>query len=101
MLVSRFEDEKNKLQMSTGSIDLSDFAERPASCCSSAPEMLCQKSVLEGWQDTFPPVDNTSLFLDLQLLKQLTSMPLDELEGLPQVMLRSICYFVFIGRFSV
>lgn len=73
--------------MIIGSKDLSAFGESSASCCLFTTEMLCQKSVFEGWQDTCPPVDNTSLFWDMELLEELTSIPLDNLEGLHQVIL--------------
>ncbi|AET01690.2 midasin [Medicago truncatula] len=85
VLSGRLEHEQNKLQMNTGTKDLSAYAENLASCCLSTPELLCQKSVFEGVQDTFPPADATSLFWDMELLKELTSVPLDELEGLHQV----------------
>lgn len=87
MLLRRYEHVKNKLQMNTVSSDLSAFVESLASCCSFTPEMLCEKSVFEGWQDMFPPVDNTSLFWDMELIKELTSVPLDDLDGLHQVIL--------------
>lgn len=92
MLSGRLQHEHNKLQMNTGSKDLSAYAENLASCCLSTPELLCQKSVFEGVQDTFPPADATSLFWDMELLNELTSVPLDELEGLHQVILRIIFY---------
>lgn len=92
MLSGRLEHEQNKLQMNTGTKDLSAYAENLASCCLSTPELLCQKSVFEGVQDTFPPADATSLFWDMELLKELTSVPLDELEGLHQVISRTIFY---------
>ncbi|XP_019425404.1 PREDICTED: midasin isoform X2 [Lupinus angustifolius] len=75
-LLRCFEEEKNKLMMNTGSEDLSAFRES-SSCCLFTCEMLCQKSVFEGWQDTLPPVDNTSLFWDMELLQELTTIPLD------------------------
>jgi midasin len=92
VLWGRLEHEQHKLQMNTGSKDLSAYADSLASCCLSTPELLCQKSVSEGWQDTFPPADATSLFWDMELLKELSSVPLDELEGLHQVILRTIFY---------
>ncbi|XP_058750373.1 midasin-like isoform X2 [Vicia villosa] len=85
VLLGRLEHEQNKLKMKTGSKDLSTYAESLASCCSSTSELLCQKTVFEGWQDTLPPADATSLFWDMELLKELTSVPLDELEGLQKV----------------
>ncbi|RDX86825.1 Midasin, partial [Mucuna pruriens] len=81
MLLRRFEHEKNKLQLNTGSKDLSAFAENSAACCLFTPEMLCQNSVFEAWQETFLPVDYTSLFWDMELLQKLTSIHLDDLEG--------------------
>ncbi|KAG4379533.1 hypothetical protein GLYMA_16G004800v4 [Glycine max] len=84
ILSRRFEHEKHKLQLNTGSKDLSAFAENSAACCSFTPVMLCEKSVFEAWQDTFLPVDYTSLFWDMKLLQKLTSIHLDDLEELHQ-----------------
>ncbi|CAJ1950871.1 unnamed protein product [Sphenostylis stenocarpa] len=84
VLLRRFEHEKHKLQLNTGSKDASAFAENSAACCSFAPEMLCQKSAFEAWQNTFLPVDYTSLFWDMEILQKLTSIHLDDLEGLHQ-----------------
>ena len=92
ILSRRFEHEKHKLQLNTGSKDLSAFAENSAACCSFTPVMLCEKSVFEAWQDTFLPVDYTSLFWDMKLLQKLTSIHLDDLEELHQVMLTTISY---------
>ncbi|MCI19504.1 midasin, partial [Trifolium medium] len=86
VLLGRLEHEQHKLQTNTGSKDLSAYADSLASCCLSSPELLCQNSVSEGWQDTFPPADATSLFRDMDLLKELSSVPLDELEGLHQLL---------------
>ncbi|XP_045787692.1 midasin-like [Trifolium pratense] len=85
VMLGRLEHEQHKLQTNTGYKDLSAYADSLASCCLSTPELLCQNSVSEGWQDTFPPADATSLFRDMELLKELSSVPLDELEGLHQV----------------
>lgn len=93
VLLRRFEHEKHKLQLNTGSKDLSAFAESSAACCSFTPELLCQSSVFEAWQDTLLPVDYTSLFWDMQLLQKLTSIHLDDIEGLHQVMLTTSCLF--------
>ena len=87
MLFRRFEYEKNKLHMNTGYKDLSSLVESSAACCSFTPEMWCQKSAFEGWQDMFPPVDYTSLFWDMELLQELTSIHWDDLKGEHQVML--------------
>ncbi|PNX56119.1 midasin [Trifolium pratense] len=84
VMLGRLEHEQHKLQTNTGYKDLSAYADSLASCCLSTPELLCQNSVSEGWQDTFPPADATSLFRDMELLKELSSVPLDELEGLHQ-----------------
>jgi len=100
IVLRRFEHEKHKLQLITGSKDLSAFAENSPACCSFTPEMLCEKSVFEAWQDTFLPVDYTSLFCDMELLQKLTSIHLDDLEGLHQVMLTTIAIY-FFPRFSV
>lgn len=88
--------------MNTGSKDLSTYAESLASSCSFTSELLCQKTVFEGWQDTLPPADATSLFWDMELLKELTSVPLDELEGLQKVIfITKFAIYVFIGSLSV
>ncbi|KAK8465039.1 hypothetical protein PHAVU_010G134100 [Phaseolus vulgaris] len=84
VLLRRFEHEKQKLQLNTGSKDSSSFVENSATCCSFSCEMLCQKSAFEAWQNTFLPVDYTSLFWDMELLQKLTSIHLDDLEGLHQ-----------------
>ncbi|KAJ1401027.1 P-loop containing nucleoside triphosphate hydrolase [Sesbania bispinosa] len=88
VLFKRSEHIKNRLQINTGYKDLSGLAESQAACCSFTPEILCQKSVFEGWQDTFPIVDNSSLFWDMELLQELTSVPFDNLEGLHQAVER-------------
>jgi len=54
--------------------------------------MLCQKSAFEAWQDTFPPVDYTSLFWDMELLQKLSSIHLDDLEGSHQVIFIIVTY---------
>ncbi|WVZ15742.1 hypothetical protein V8G54_013308, partial [Vigna mungo] len=84
VLLRRFEHEKQKLQLNSGSKDSSSFVEYSTACCSFSREMLCQKSAFEAWQDTFPPVDYASLFWDMELLQKLTSIHLDDLEGLHQ-----------------
>ncbi|KAG4911824.1 hypothetical protein JHK82_052419 [Glycine max] len=84
ILSRRFEHEKHKLQLNTGSKDLSAFAENSAAYCSFTPIMLCEKFVFEAWQDTFLTVDYTSLFWDMKLLQKLTSIHLDDLEELHQ-----------------
>ncbi|XP_052724837.1 midasin isoform X1 [Vigna angularis] len=81
VLLIRFEHEKQKLQLNSGSKDSSSFVEYSTACCSFSREMLCQKSAFEAWQDTFPPVDYTSLFWDMELLQKLASIHLDDLEG--------------------
>ena len=101
ILSRRFEHEKHKLQLNTGSKDLSAFAENSAACCSFTPVMLCEKSVFEAWQDTFLPVDYTSLFWDMKLLQKLTSIHLDDLEGLHQVMLTTISCLFFNQIFCI
>jgi len=94
VLLRRFEHEKQKLLLNTGSKDSSSFVENSAACCSFSREMLCQKSAFEAWQDTFLPVDYTSLFWDMKLLQKLTSIHLDDLEGSHQVILITItCLF--------
>ncbi|KAI4355485.1 hypothetical protein L6164_004254 [Bauhinia variegata] len=84
MLLSRFEYEKHKLHMSTGSSGLAVYGETSVACCSFTPEILCRKSGFSSWQDTLPPVDITSLFWDMDLLQELTSIHMDDLEGLHQ-----------------
>ncbi|XP_027334240.1 midasin [Abrus precatorius] len=101
ILIRRFENEKHKLQLNTGSKDLSAFAENLAACCSFTPEMLCQKSVFEGWQDTFLPVNYTSLFWDMELLQKLTSIHLDDLSGLHQDVERLSNLLDFALKFSL
>ncbi|XP_029127909.1 midasin [Cajanus cajan] len=101
MLLRRFEHEKHKLILNTGSKGLSYFAENSDACCSFTPEMLCQKSVFEAWQDTFVPVDYTSLFWDMDLLQKLTSIHLDDLEGLHQAMGRLSNLLDFSLKFSL
>lgn len=85
MLLKRFEHETNKLQMNTGSNGLADFGESSVACCSFTPGMLCLQSAFGSWQDTLPPIDSTSLYWDLELLQELTSIHLDDLNDLHQV----------------
>ncbi|KAL3008468.1 hypothetical protein AAZX31_07G033800 [Glycine max] len=101
IVLRRFEHEKHKLQLITGSKDLSAFAENSPACCSFTPEMLCEKSVFEAWQDTFLPVDYTSLFCDMELLQKLTSIHLDDLEGLHQAVGRLSNLLDFALKFSL
>ncbi|KAL1318551.1 hypothetical protein AAHE18_15G213600 [Arachis hypogaea] len=86
MLLRRFEHEKKKLQMNTGHRDSSSVVESSASCCSFTPEMLCQMSGFESLQDTFPPLDYTSLFWDMELLQELTSIHWDDFKGEDRIM---------------
>ncbi|KAL2338821.1 hypothetical protein Fmac_013267 [Flemingia macrophylla] len=101
MLLKRFEHEEHKLMLNRGSEDLSNFAENSDACCSFTPEMLCQKSVFEAWQDTFLPVDYTSLFWDMDLLQKLTAIHLDDLEGLYQAVRQLSSLLNFALEFSL
>lgn len=85
VLLRRFGSVKNKLQLNTGSEDLSAFTEHQTVCCAFTP-------VFKGWQDVFPPVDHTSLLCDMKLLQELSSVPLDDFDGLRRVILTTYVF---------
>lgn len=41
--------------------------------CSFSTEILCQKSGFDSWQYTLPFIDTTSFYLDMELLRELSS----------------------------
>ncbi|KAK4479548.1 hypothetical protein RD792_015065 [Penstemon davidsonii] len=68
-LLKKLEEEKQQLEEKLGT--------RPAiisACCVFAPDILCRKSGFELWLKTQPIIDETSLFLDLELLQHLTKI---------------------------
>ncbi|KAL3824480.1 hypothetical protein ACJIZ3_020509 [Penstemon smallii] len=68
-LLKKLEEEKQQLEEKLGT--------RPAiisACCVFTPDILCRKSGFELWLKTQPIIDETSLFLDLELLQHLTKI---------------------------
>ncbi|GAB2269171.1 hypothetical protein Dimus_004101 [Dionaea muscipula] len=74
MLLRRFEHEKQKLEANTDSEGNLVPLAYSASCCIFLPELKCIPSCFAGWMETALIVDQTSLFLDLLLLQELSKV---------------------------
>ncbi|PON47074.1 Midasin [Parasponia andersonii] len=72
-LVKWFEQAKHNLEkiLRHNKLDVSEA--NPSTFCSFSTEILCQKSGFESWQCTFPLIDATSFYLDMELLQELSS----------------------------
>lgn len=91
MLLERFEFEKQRLEANLRSNDNASSEANSAACCIFIPEILCTKSGFESWQETLPLTDITSFFIDMELLKELSSILLVDPKGLHLV--RSVTLF--------
>ncbi|KAG6397962.1 hypothetical protein SASPL_139412 [Salvia splendens] len=78
MLSERWDFEKQKLKVKLESTKL--FPALCSACCSVTPDILHIRSGLDCWIRTQPIVDETSLCLDLELLKHLTQSVVVDLE---------------------
>ncbi|GFY97181.1 midasin-like protein [Actinidia rufa] len=86
MLLRRFEHEKKKLEaVSVNPKSTSPVADL-AACCIFSPDMLSRRSGFDSWQDTVPIIDNTSFFLDMELLQELSRIVLVDSEELRLVL---------------
>ncbi|KAJ4717838.1 Midasin [Melia azedarach] len=74
MLMKRFGYEKCKLEANLGHDQLCDSD--LSSCCVFRIEVLCKKPWYDGWLDTLPINDSASWFLDMELLQELSQMPI-------------------------
>ncbi|GAB4842595.1 hypothetical protein Ancab_012571 [Ancistrocladus abbreviatus] len=72
MLLRRFEHEKEKLEANVDSEANKDAMAYSTSCCILFPEIICTPSGFGSWLGTVAMVDQTSLFLDLSLLQELS-----------------------------
>lgn len=81
-LVKRFEHTKHNLEKNLGSNKFAVSEANSSTCCSYSTELLCQKSGFNSWRDTLPLVDITSIFLDMELLEELSSVVLVDSKGL-------------------
>lgn len=91
MLVGRFEYEKHKLEAKCGIEENPYLLENPVACCVFCPEISCMKAGFISWQETCSIIDSTGLFLDMELLQELSLVVLVDAEELQQV--RSVKFF--------
>ncbi|KAA8540262.1 hypothetical protein F0562_024175 [Nyssa sinensis] len=82
MLLRRFEYEKQKLEVSMGTTRHPSSVENLAVCCVFSSDILCRGSGYDSWQDTLSIIDSTSLFLDMELLQELSKILLLDAEEL-------------------
>ncbi|KAL6993116.1 hypothetical protein U1Q18_011234 [Sarracenia purpurea var. burkii] len=82
MLLGRFEHEKKKLEGVLVTTKHAFPFSNLAACCVFSPDMLCRRAGFESWQDTLPISDNTSFFLDMELLQELSQIVLVDAEEL-------------------
>ena len=99
MLSERWDFEKQKLKVKLESTKL--FPALCSACCAVTPDILHIRSGLDCWIRTQPIVDETSLCLDLELLKHLTQSVVVNVEeqhnvrGSPLVLMKCTCDFKF------
>ncbi|XP_010261987.1 PREDICTED: midasin isoform X2 [Nelumbo nucifera] len=72
MLLTRFEYEKHKLESVLASNQHVLAVGNSSTCCAFYPEMMCEKSAFDSWQEILPIIDNSSLALDMELLPELS-----------------------------
>ncbi|KAL1551716.1 midasin-like isoform X1 [Salvia divinorum] len=77
-LLERWDFEKQKLKVKLESTKL--FPALCSACCAVTPDILHRRSGLDCWLRTQPIVDETSLCLDLELLKHLTKSVVVDVE---------------------
>ncbi|CAL5398093.1 unnamed protein product [Camellia sinensis] len=82
MLLRRFEHEKQKLQAVIQTTKHSFPLTNSAACCIFSTDVLCRRSGFDSWQGTIPIIDNTSVFLDMELLQELSQIVLVDAEEL-------------------
>lgn len=75
MLVKRFEYEKRKLGEQLGP-ERATLDASVISCCLFDPEILHQKLGFDSWLESLPINDSSSWFLDLNLLEELSQIPI-------------------------
>ncbi|KAI3727341.1 hypothetical protein L1987_67154 [Smallanthus sonchifolius] len=73
MLLSKFHNEKDKLERNKWTVDQASSFGALSSCCVMNNDMLCQPSCLICWLDTLPLNDYTSFGLDMRLLQELSN----------------------------
>uniref|UniRef100_A0A6N2MX25 AAA+ ATPase domain-containing protein n=1 Tax=Salix viminalis TaxID=40686 RepID=A0A6N2MX25_SALVM len=76
MLLKRFEYEKSKLEAKLNSIESGTIEGNSIFCCDFSPEARCTKPGFASWLETRPIIDNTSFFLDMDLLQRLSMIVL-------------------------
>jgi midasin len=76
MLLKRFEYEKSKLEAKSKSVETATIEGNSISCCDFSPEARCTKPGFACWLETRPIIDNTSFFLDMDLLQKLSMIVL-------------------------
>lgn len=76
MLLKRFEYEKSKLEAKLKSVETATIEGNSISCCDFSPEARCTKPGFACWLETRPIIDNTSFFLDMDLLQKLSMIVL-------------------------
>ncbi|KAL9235481.1 hypothetical protein vseg_010237 [Gypsophila vaccaria] len=71
MLLNRYENGKNKLEINAAS-PIHEYALASPKCCTIIPEIMCNMTGFETWIDSIPIADDTSLLIDLLLLEDLS-----------------------------
>ncbi|KZV19144.1 midasin [Dorcoceras hygrometricum] len=74
VLLGRLEFEKHKLKVGAESTKHESGPTHSAACCLLTSDALCRKSGFECWLKTQTLVDETTFFLDLELLQHLTEI---------------------------
>lgn len=74
MLLGRLDFEKQKLKMTAETAKHESGPAPCSACCLLTSDALCRKSGFECWLKTQPLVDETTFFLDLELLQHLTEI---------------------------
>ncbi|XP_073036075.1 midasin-like isoform X3 [Primulina eburnea] len=74
VLLGRLNFEKHKLKVRAKTTKHESGPAHSSACCLLTSDALCRKSGFECWLETQPLVDETTLFLDLELLQHLTEI---------------------------
>ena len=98
MLLKRFEYEKSKLEAKLNSIESGTIEGNSIFCCDFSPEARCTKPGFASWLETRPIIDNTSFFLDMDLLQRLSMIVLVDRKECQLV--RSMTFFSQAATFS-
>ena len=92
ILSGRFECEKSKFEANNAS-QTNGYRLVKSACCKVTAEVMCQRSVFESWMEILHVVDDTSLWLDLFLLEDISKIILADAKDLQPVL--SFCFSFF------